>query len=164
MKPPGGKVVPKRSALLITRRQASKREPIREAQAQYLALLIGELIDETRIFTEADGYPPPLAVSSLNSHHTYILSMVLQRAVLSVGISNQTFRCSSQTIPLASYWPMLTFPNLPLPYTLFRAEAWSHGLTSSVQEALNSGALAIVQAAPQQRTKVFTNHFEDALP
>ena len=46
---------PRLSANLIVRRVASRQNPVHEAQARFLAILVRELIDECRLETELAG-------------------------------------------------------------------------------------------------------------
>lgn len=130
------------SAALIQRKPVSKRSPVTEEQARFLAILIQELADEYRIKTELEGRDLTLeAFFDLPAyrrflHGAYACGFVCRDFKPDFPIDEMLIRPEES----------LTFHRLRhYVHTLMRAERWSDSYSSPIRTTLEAGALKVVQ-------------------
>ena len=129
---------------LIHQRPASRRNPVHRSQAEFLAVLIRELIDEYRLETE-------MQERELELSEFFVLPAYLR---LMTGAPACGFVCRDfrPDFPIGEmlHRPSEGLANLSFPmlrhyvHTLIRAEVWGAPWGSPVRQALDAGALEVL--------------------
>jgi hypothetical protein len=133
------------SAALIQRKPVSKRSPVTEEQARFLAILIQELADEYRMETQLQGRDLTLeaffdlAAYRRFLHGAYACGFVCRDFKPDFPIDDMLIR-PEESLTVLPFHRLRHYI-----HTLMRAERWSDSYSSPIRTALEAGALGVAQ-------------------